>query len=48
MTKLSLVPEIAAYNGISFFDLIKWMLDNASTKDKKILFILFLLIIFDQ
>ena len=32
MTKLSLVPEIAAYKGISFFDLIKWMLDNASTK----------------
>ena len=32
MTKLSLVPEIAAYNGISFFDLIKWMLDDASTK----------------
>ena len=32
MTKLSLVPEIAAYNDISFFDLIKWMLDNASVK----------------
>ena len=32
MTKLSLVPEIAAYKGISFFDLIKWMLDNASVK----------------
>ena len=32
MTKLSLVPEIAAYNGISFFDLIKWMLDNATIK----------------
>ena len=32
MTKLSLVPEIAAYIGISFFDLIKWMLDNASIK----------------
>ena len=32
MTKLSLVPEIAAYNGISFFDLIKWMLENASIK----------------
>ena len=32
MTKLSLVPEIAAYNGISFFNLIKWMLDNASVK----------------
>ncbi len=32
MTKISLVPEIAAHNGISFFDLIKWMLDNASIK----------------
>ena len=32
MTKLSLVPEIAAYNGISFFNLIKWILDNASVK----------------
>ena len=32
MTKISLVPEIAAHNGISFFDLIKWMLDNASVK----------------
>ena len=32
MTKLSLVPEIAAHNDISFFDLIKWMLDNASIK----------------
>ena len=32
MTKLSLVPEIAAYNGISFFDLIKGILDNASVK----------------
>ena len=32
MTKLSLVPEIAAHKGISFFDLIKWMLDNASVK----------------
>ena len=32
MTKLSLVPEIAAYHGISFFDLIKWMLEDASIK----------------
>ena len=32
MTKLSLVPEIAAHKGINFFDLIKWMLDNASIK----------------
>ena len=32
MTKLSLVPEIAAYNGISFFDLIEWILKYASIK----------------
>ena len=32
MTKLSLVPEIAAYKGISFFDLIEWMLKDASKK----------------
>ena len=32
MTKLSLVPEIAAYNNISFFDLIKWILEDASIK----------------
>ncbi len=32
MTKLSLVPEIAAYRGISFFDLIEWMLKDASIK----------------
>ena len=32
MTKLSLVPEIAAYNGISFFDLLDWMLNDASIK----------------
>ena len=30
MTKLSLVPEIAAYNGMSFFKLIEWMLKDAS------------------
>jgi len=30
MTKLSLVPEIASYNGISFFQLLKWILNNAS------------------
>ena len=30
MTKLSLVPEIAKYKGISFFKLIKWMLKDAS------------------
>ena len=32
MTKLSLVPEIAAYQGISFHELINWILKDASTK----------------
>jgi D-alanine-D-alanine ligase len=32
MTKLSLVPEIAAYNGISFIRLIEWIIQDASTK----------------
>ena len=32
MTKLSLVPEIAAYSGISFIKLIEWILKDASTK----------------
>ncbi|WP_440643124.1 D-alanine--D-alanine ligase [Candidatus Pelagibacter sp. HIMB123] len=32
MTKLSLVPEIAAYEGINFIKLIEWILDDASTK----------------
>ena len=32
MTKLSLVPEIASYFGISFIELIKWILDDAGTK----------------
>ena len=32
MTKLSLVPEIAAYKGITFFKLIEWMLKDASKK----------------
>ena len=32
MTKLSLVPEIAAYNEISFIKLIEWILKDASTK----------------
>ena len=32
MTKLSLVPEIAAYRGISFIKLIEWMLKDASSK----------------
>ena len=32
MTKLSLVPEIAAYMGISFLKLIEWILKDASKK----------------
>ena len=32
MTKLSLVPEIASYKGITFLKLIKWMLKDASKK----------------
>ena len=32
MTRLSLVPEIAAYKGISFLKLIEWILKDASTK----------------
>ena len=32
MTKLSLVPEIAAYNKISFKELIEWILKDASSK----------------
>ena len=31
MTKLSLVPEIAAYRGISFFKLLEWIVNDAST-----------------
>jgi D-alanine-D-alanine ligase len=31
MTKLSLVPEIAAYRGINFMKLIEWILKDAST-----------------
>ena len=32
MTKLSLVPEIAAHHGMSFIQLIEWILKDASTK----------------
>jgi len=32
MTKLSLVPEIAAYLGMSFIDLIEWIIRDASVK----------------
>ena len=31
MTKLSLVPEIASHNGMSFLELIEWILKDAST-----------------
>ncbi len=31
MTKLSLVPEIAAYEGINFLKLLEWILKDAST-----------------
>ena len=30
MTNLSLVPEIANYNGISFNELVKWIINDAS------------------
>ncbi len=30
MTELSLVPEIAKYKGISFYNLIRWMINDAS------------------
>ena len=33
MTKLSLVPEIASYRGITFLKLIEWMLRDASKKN---------------
>ncbi len=32
MTNLSLVPEIAAYSGMNFINLIEWMLKDASIK----------------
>jgi len=32
MTKLSLVPEIAAYSGINFKELIEWIIKDASRK----------------
>ena len=32
MTKLSLVPEIAAFKGISFLHLIEWIMQDASKK----------------
>ena len=32
MTKLSLVPEIAAHHGMRFIELIEWILNDASTQ----------------
>ena len=32
MTKLSLVPEIASYNGIKFIKLLEWIINDASKK----------------
>ena len=32
MTKLSLVPEIAAHSGISFYKLLEWIVNDASIK----------------
>jgi len=32
MTKLSLVPEIANYNGIKFIKLLEWIINDSSTK----------------
>ena len=32
MTSLSLVPEIAKFNNISFFNIIKWMISDASIR----------------
>ena len=32
MTKLSLVPEIAAHRGMSFLELIEWIMRDASKK----------------
>ena len=32
MTRLSLVPEIAKYKGITFIKLIEWILKDASAK----------------
>ena len=32
MTNLSLVPEIANYNGIKFIKLLEWIINDSSTK----------------
>ncbi len=31
MTETSLVPELAAYAGITFDELVQWMVEDAST-----------------
>jgi D-alanine-D-alanine ligase len=31
MTETSLVPELAAYAGITFDELVRWMVEDAST-----------------
>ena len=46
MTKLSLVPEIAAYKGISFIKLIELLLKDAFQINKKILVYIFFLFYF--
>ena len=45
MTSLSLVPEIAAYHGINFIKLLELILNDASTKNKKV-FVYFFFIFF--
>jgi D-alanine-D-alanine ligase len=30
MTQTSLVPELAAYGGLSFDELVRWMIEDAS------------------
>ena len=32
MTETSLVPELAAYAGITFDELVRWMVEDASTE----------------
>jgi D-alanine-D-alanine ligase len=32
MTETSLVPELAAYAGMSFNELVRWMVEDASLK----------------
>ena len=46
MTKLSLVPEIAQHYGLSFTELLYRLLEDASTKGKKIRIIILILLFF--